>query len=348
MTAIPPSAQLAVDAVDVDSSGMATVVLVNTAQTVEPDRRRAMWAQFVATLLQAPTVVSVALQVQGIGPIPVPNLPTAATSTATLGYTDEPALALTVGAVRIGKEVQVVNPQDIGETNQAPRGRPFAGSTGSTHVPSAYTGLALSADGTDLAGVAASRRELVRWRGGVSITAPYLGDNLTDPAYDIFGWLWVAGIAKNAATVWTLPATSAEVGAPAVVRVDWLAGRQVLALRISPDGTRAAVVSTTRAGTDSRLDIAGIQRDANGLPSPSRRRTSRGSLSSTSARSCGWAPSRWPSSPVRRRGRCCAPSPSRSGKAWGFAGWGASPPTSSSCHRWRAPSGSRPEAGSPD
>lgn len=266
-TAVPPTAQLAVDAVEVDpDSGRATVVLTDSAPTLEPERRRAMWAQFVATLLQIPAIASVRLQVASIGDIPVPNLPPEITSLTTLGYTQAPTPALTVGAVRRGDSVLALDPQSVDDPAAAPAGAPLPGAPGPTRVSSDYTGLALSADGTDLAAVARSRRELVRWRDGVPHTAPSLGIDLTDPAYDTAGRLWVAGVAGGVARVWTLPATTAAVGAAAVVRVDWLGGRRVVALRVSPDDTRAAVISSKADGSDRRLDLAGIQRDGRGLP----------------------------------------------------------------------------------
>ncbi len=266
-TAVPPTAQLAVDAVDVDESGTATVVLTNTAETVEAGRRRAMWAQFVATLLQVPTILGVSLEVQGIGAIPVPNLPKVITGTATLGYAVAPAPTLTVAAVRRGEEVQLTDLQALGDAARGPTSRPMPGAPGPTHVPTDYTGLALSPDGGDLAGVARSRRELVRWRGGVPLTEPSLGTALTDPSYDDHGRLWVAGLASGVSTVWTLPSSTPQVGAPSVVRADWLGGRRVVALRVSPDGTLAAVISARAGdGGDSRLDVAGIQRDGVGVP----------------------------------------------------------------------------------
>lgn len=264
-TEVPSTTALAVDAVDVDAAGTATVTLTNTAQTVDPDRRRAMWAQFVATLIQAPSVTTVSLQVQGIGPIPVPNLPDAIPDLTTLGYEEEQALALTMGAVRRGDKVERVDPQGIGGDTELPAGTPLPGTAGPVTVADAYTGLALSADGTDLAAVAESRRELVRWRGGVPITLPSLGSDLTDPAYESGGRLWVAGLVGSVARVWTVDATTAAAGTPTPVRVDWLAGRRVVALRVSPDGTRAAVVSRKPDGSDSRLDVAGIRRDATGV-----------------------------------------------------------------------------------
>ncbi|GAA1893673.1 LpqB family beta-propeller domain-containing protein [Lapillicoccus jejuensis] len=266
-TAFPASAQLAVDAVDVDPQGKATVVLADDPAVVEPGRRRALWAQLVATLLQpGTTVISVALEVQGVGPIPVPNVADEVAQLDVLGFTTEPSLALTVGAARRGTEVTLVNPQDVAEGGVVPAGRPLQGAPGPTRVSSAYTGLALSPDGTDLAAVAQGRAELVRWRAGVPLTAPPLGTDLTDPAYDTAGRLWVAGSAQGRTTVWTLTGTAATPGVATPVSAGWLTGRRVLSLRISPDATRAAVVSTAADGSGSRLDVSGVRRDGSGVP----------------------------------------------------------------------------------
>lgn len=268
-TAFPSSAQLAVDAVDVDAQGKAIVVLADDPAVVEPGRRRALWAQLVATLLQPATaglVSSVSVEVQGVGPIDVPNVTETVTGLDVLGFTTAPSLALTVGVARRGTEVTLVNPQDVATGGVVPAGRALQGATGPTRVGSAYTGLALSPDGTDLAAVAQGRAELVRWRAGVPLTAPPLGTDLTDPAYDTAGRLWVAGSAQGTTTVWTLSGTAATAGVATPVSAGWLAGRRVLSLRISPDATRAAVVSTAADGSGGRLDLTGIRRDGSGVP----------------------------------------------------------------------------------
>ena len=271
-TAFPKGTRLAVDAVDVDADGRASVVLADSPDVVEPDLRRALWAQLVATLLQVgavstvSSVTSVSIEVQGVGPIPVPNVSDQVSKLDVLGFTTEPSLALTVGAARRGTEVTLVNPQDVAAGGVVPAGRALQGATGPTRVASAYTGLALSPDGTDLAAVAEGRAELVRWRAGVPLTAPPLGTDLTDPAYDTAGRLWVAGSALGRTTVWTLSGTASTAGVATPVSAGWLAGRRVLSLRISPDATRAAVVSTAADGSGSRLDLTGIQRDGSGVP----------------------------------------------------------------------------------
>ena len=98
-TAIPQGTRLAVDAVQVDPTGVATVTLTNSAQTIDPARRRPMWAQFLATLTQAPGVVAVSIEVQGIGKIPVSSLPTAVSSLST-SATAAPTDPATVGLLR--------------------------------------------------------------------------------------------------------------------------------------------------------------------------------------------------------------------------------------------------------
>ncbi|QGQ20923.1 hypothetical protein GC089_06215 [Cellulomonas sp. JZ18] len=85
------------------------------------------------------------------------------------------------------------------------------------------------------------------------------GTALAAPSVDRHGWVWTARSPTAA------PLVAARPGGPVVdVTGDWLAGRTVQALRVSPDGTRVAVVS---AGADGvTLDVAGVVRDEAGAP----------------------------------------------------------------------------------
>lgn len=85
------------------------------------------------------------------------------------------------------------------------------------------------------------------------------GTALAAPSVDRHGWVWTARTSTAAPLVVTRPG-----GAAAEVTGEWLAGRTVQALRVSPDGTRIAVVS---AGADGvTLDVAGVVRDDAGAP----------------------------------------------------------------------------------
>ncbi len=268
-TDIPPSTRLAIDAVDVSSVGVATVTLSNGAQTLEPERRRGMWAQFVATLGNGnlPQVTSVTLAVQGIGIIAVPGLPDAISSLADLGYTQDDAPPRTGGMMRTAQGVELINPQMIPGTDTGTLvGSPLPGNVGVLPIPADYVDLALSPDGQDVAGVAKSRAELVRWRDGKILTVPSFGTALTNPGYDTQGRLWIAGRSDRLSAVWWLDASTTGVTGPKPVTAAWLTGRTIVQVAPSPDGTRLAVLSRAAAGGDDRLDIAGIQRNQGGEP----------------------------------------------------------------------------------
>ena len=264
---LPEGARLAVDAVNVDATGVATVTLTNSNQTLDPTRRRAMWAQFVATLTQAPGVSSVSLEVQAIGKIPVPNLPDSIGLIGDLGYDMNPSPTPTVGLERTRDGVARINPQSLNEGDPArPPAQPSGAASPTLPIPDAYVDLALSPDGSDIAGVDRGRAELVRWRGTTTITAPVFATGLTNPMYDTHGRLWVAGVAQQRSRIWTFDATADHPTTPSAVLVTWLEGRQVINLRVSPDATRVAVLSKLPNDTDFRLDVAGVVRGADGTP----------------------------------------------------------------------------------
>ena len=263
-TAIPQGTRLAVDAVQVDPTGTATVTLTNSAQTIDPARRRPMWAQFLATLTQAPGVVAVSIEVQGIGKIPVSSLPTAVSSLSDLGFTVAPTDPATAGLLRSKDTLERINPQLLDESSPPPAANGSKTVPGLPKIPEAYVNVAMSSDGNDIAGVSASRAELARWRGGAGVTVPPFGTGLTNPMYASDGRLWVAGQAAGAARIWTFDA-SKLAGGPAEVTAPWLDGRQVVSLCVAPDSTRVAIVSKLPNGTDFRLDVAGIVRNDAGL-----------------------------------------------------------------------------------
>ena len=263
-TAIPQGTRLAVDAVPVDPTGVATITLTNSAQTLDPTRRRPMWAQFLATLRQAPGVTAVAIEVQGIGKIPVSSLPPAVSSLSDLGFSLTPTEPATVGLLRSQDTLERINPQILDETSPPPaKGSKAVADV--PKIPSTYINLETSSDGADIAGVSRSRAELARWRGETGTTLPPFGTALTNPMYASDGRLWVAGMDPGGvAKVWTFD-SSTLAAAPTPVKAPWLVGRQVINLSVSPDATRIAVLSRLPNDSDYRLDVAGVVRNGDGL-----------------------------------------------------------------------------------
>ena len=158
---------------------------------------------------------------------------------------------------------------DSGDATGALVGSPLPGNAGVLPIPADYVDLALSTDGRDVAGVARSRAELVRWRDGKILTVPAFGTALTNPGYDTQGRLWIAGRSlgtSGGSMIWWFDASRTTVSAAVPVAATWLTGRTIVQVAPAPDGTRLAVLSRAATGGDDRLDIAGIRRDPRGAP----------------------------------------------------------------------------------
>ena len=78
------------------------------------------------------------------------------------------------------------------------------------------------------------------------------GPDLAAPSVDRFGNTWTSGVG-NSLRVST--ASGTEVTVPA----DWLGGRKVLSVSVSPEGSRIAIVSHAPSGT--QVQVAGVVRD---------------------------------------------------------------------------------------
>lgn len=266
-TGIPEETRLAVDAVAVQDQ-TATVVLSSAANTTDVQRRRAMWAQFAATLTQVPGVSKVSLEVVGVGPVVVPEATGSVSSPAEVGYNTVAPSALRTGILRSGERLARVDLTQLDDIDTEPTMRSAGpGTTELPAIPATYVGLAMSADGSDLAAVSVDGGSIVRWLGTSQARVPGLGSSLTRPAYEGQGRLWAAGLdSGGSAAVWSVDA-AATVGAPAQpVDAAWLAGRVPLALAVSREGTRLAILTRAATGGDTRLDVAGIVRDAAGRP----------------------------------------------------------------------------------
>lgn len=95
--------------------------------------------------------------------------------------------------------------------------------------------------------------------------APVLisGNSLVAPSIDPYGWVWSGETWQNAKSGELL--LSARTGTiQTTVPVSWLAGRQVLTVKASHDGTRLAVVSSVNGV--AHVEVAGIVRDTLNTP----------------------------------------------------------------------------------
>lgn len=260
-TAVPPGTRLAADSVRV-VGGVATVEL-SVRPRADQTERQNLWAQFVATLTQDPSVVSVTLQVDG-SPIDLPGARAPISDPATVGFVRTPEPGPRTALVRRREAVGPFDP-NAATSGQDPRKAP--GGPDSWTIPAAWTELALSQDGREMAALTKDRSVLSRWRGTEHVDIPGIGTSLSRPAYDVRGTLWVGSApAPDGASLHSLQTTDwgASVTTTPVPAV-WLKGRTVQEVRVSPEGERVAVLSRGGAG-DQRLDVTGIIRQPSGAP----------------------------------------------------------------------------------
>jgi hypothetical protein len=150
-------------------------------------------------------------------------------------------------AVR-GKAVQLIDP-----AADSPTPRPIAGDLGRGRYD--VTSLAISVADTDIAVVTNGRTVL---RSGLTTTgnpATRLQgvSSLLRPQYTRYGELWAVGDSGGRQRMWMF-----SRGKPVEVGREILAGGRITAFRISPDGTRMAVVRTVAGRTE--LGLARITR----------------------------------------------------------------------------------------
>ena len=91
------------------------------------------------------------------------------------------------------------------------------------------------------------------------------GRDLTRPSFDLSGWVWTVDHAQGT-RVMAIDAGSGGAGDEATreISAEWIGDRDVSALRISRDGTRAAIVAGE--GESTHLYLAGVIRDSEGVP----------------------------------------------------------------------------------
>lgn len=259
VSAVPNGARLLGDAVSVDD-GVASVNLISDSLAPGQATRENLWAQFLTTLTQEPSVASVLLSVDGV-PVDVDGVDGPVSSVTRVGFPEPaPAPATAKPVVRRGATVSVFDPgaraQEQGRQTPSPSQYPS--------VPEGYTHLALSADGAELAAVDPDGDGVSRWRGGNRYEVPGVGGRVGAPAYDRRGFLWVAGVGDDAERLFCvdLEADPADPQAAAAtpVAAQWLAGRRVVQARVAADGDRIAVLSTQMDGHGPRVDLAGVVR----------------------------------------------------------------------------------------
>jgi hypothetical protein len=264
-TGVPLGTALTVAAVPVQS-GRATVDLTVRALSADAVLRRAIWAQFLATLLQVqlPPVQEISLRVDG-AQLDLPGLGESLSSLVDLEYRPAATTVPTVAVLRTGSTLTRVDPDQIGNGGQ-PRKAPDASSSSLPRIQPGWMELAQSRDGKELAAIGGDRRDLSRWRGAASHQLPAFGTKLTKPSYDGRDGLWVAGERNGAPRLWVVDTSSESVadGKPRAVDISRLGDRRIVSFRVAADDQRAAMVTTGPDGSDVQLQVAGIVRSPDG------------------------------------------------------------------------------------
>ncbi|MEJ5946154.1 LpqB family beta-propeller domain-containing protein [Pseudokineococcus basanitobsidens] len=237
-TAVPDGAVLLSEppAVPLDDRGRAVVDLSEEARAASAPDRVLMQAQLEATLRGVPGVQGVQLSAEGSAL----DVPRADPDLLDDPVVVDPPVVLSGGRVaRLDGDGAEVVPGLLDV---------------STLLPS---DPAVGVDGL-VAVLVQQRSQLLVGRPDAEddgLRTVLSGADLVPPSVDRRGWVWSTPARARGQVV------AVDDGGRLVrVAAPWLDGRRVLALRVSRDGARAAVVSTDGAST--RLDVAGVVRSA--------------------------------------------------------------------------------------
>ncbi|HRO30280.1 LpqB family beta-propeller domain-containing protein [Citricoccus sp.] len=124
---------------------------------------------------------------------------------------------------------------------------------------------AMSLDGTRFAFLNPDRDQMRTADTDGSQRLVLQGSDLTRPSFDLSGWVWTVDHAQGT-RVMAIDAGTGGAGDEATreISAEWIGDREVSALRISRDGTRAAIVAGE--GGSNHLYLAGVIRDSEGVP----------------------------------------------------------------------------------
>lgn len=272
-TNLPDGLRLAASTVPISTRDrVATVALSKEALSMSPEARRVLWACMLITLRDSPGVQRVQLMV-GTSRLVVPGLENEPLTEASTDY-QVIGMGSSNAIVRSGDQLRWID-----GTADRPRGaaQPPANATGPLPVINRnWYMLAANQNGDEIATVSGDRATLARWRKqAIWQRPPTFGKQLSRPAYDQFDGLWIAGQALSnqgqarpgqpqpagPATVWVID-TAAEQDAaqPLAVSAPWLAGRDVVALAIAPEGKRVALAARDRKSGKTALYLSAVVR----------------------------------------------------------------------------------------
>lgn len=260
-------ATLLVDAVPV-RSGVAQVDLDRESVADDATTRKQLAAQLVATLMSVPAVTEVAITLSG-NALDV-GVEEPLTTPEQFGFVDRSQTNAPEVLARRGTKVAPVTGglSSVTATTMRKARSPFE------PIPESSRLLGLRPDAKEIAAVNGRRREIARHRDdGTVVDVPPFAADMTRPCYDYGGVLWVGGLGlgrEDGHRLWAINATvdpdDVAAAAPQHIPAPWLGDRFVVAAVVAPEGSRIAVISEEKRGTGSTLEVSGVARRANGLP----------------------------------------------------------------------------------
>ncbi|MGB3185906.1 MAG: LpqB family beta-propeller domain-containing protein [Ornithinimicrobium sp.] len=242
------------------STGTATVNLQGPGLTEDPEQVRDIYASFGATLFQAAGVRAVEIQAND-QPLTAVGVSGLLSSVEDLGF------ALSRGGpeyavLRVDESLTAVDPDDFALRNVP---ADLQEELALPEVDAGWVDLAMNVESTEFSAVDVDREVLWRLSNDTEIERSNIGENLTRPAFDAFGSLWVAGGSSVGPQVWTIDTRGGVNALAKPLDADWLdTGMSIEAITIAPDGHRAAVLIAE--GGEQRLGLVGVVRDQEDRP----------------------------------------------------------------------------------
>ncbi|HKN43154.1 MAG TPA: LpqB family beta-propeller domain-containing protein [Propionibacteriaceae bacterium] len=243
-TAIPPNTTLSVDSVTI-TDGIADVQLSDSVLALPDPQRSLLAAQIAYTLKQAGGVRGVAIKVNQQPyrvPGSDPNNPVVSVESIPRDIDPIPFVAgEQLYAVASGVVKQVSTTNDSRSVNAV------AGPIGHGKYP--VNALAVSVTNTDLAATTNGRTTLIRAPIATGKASALLSGKteLLRPQFTRYGEIWDIGREAGRQRMWMFTADNKQVD------IDSPMFQNVKAFKISPDGTRMALVRTTKAGAELGL-----------------------------------------------------------------------------------------------
>src|SRR4249919_1179155 len=243
-TAIPPNTTLSVDSVTI-TDGIADVQLSDSVLALPDPQRSLLAAQIAYTLKQAGGVRGVAIKVNQQPyrvPGSDPNNPVVSVESIPRDIDPIPFVA--------GEQLYAVASgvvKQVSTTNDSRTVNPVAGPIGHGKYP--VNALAVSVTNTDLAATTNNRTTLIRAPIATGKASALLSGKteLLRPQFTGYGEIWDIGREAGRQRMWMFTADNKQVD------IDSPMFQNVKAFKISPDGTRMALVRTTKAGAELGL-----------------------------------------------------------------------------------------------